>query len=324
VYLGSLVVLTGAIAGGFLLAARALGIVSPVMTLFLGMLALSPASELALQLLQMLSVWTLPPRVLPKMSFEEGIPERCRTLVVVPMMLLTPDSIRGEIDKLEVRHLSNPESNLHFSLLADFTDAVEREMPEDDALLGLAVKGIEMLNARHADGSFILFHRPRGWCETERRWIGWERKRGKLEELNRLLNGEESGLLRDAGSLPAGIRYVITLDADTQLPHTTARRLVETIAHPLNQFRLADDGLRRAGGYTIIQPRVSITLPSATASRFSRLFTDARGSDPYCQAVSDLYQDMFGDAIFRAIVVAHPRQPAPGLDAGEPKVWRRE
>ncbi len=298
-YLGSLTALTGAILGGYLFGALTRGVVSPLMLVVLGALALIPASELALQLLQMWLASLLPPRVLPKMSFEEGgIPEDCRTLVVVPMMLLTPDSIRGELEKLEVRYLSNPEVSLHYSLLADFTDAEEPEMPEDDELLGLAVKGIEELNARHGEGTFIVFHRVRTWCETEQRWIGWERKRGKLEELNRLLNGEPSSLLTHAGPPPTGIRYVITLDADTQLPHSTARRLIETIAHPLNRVQLTADERNRACGYTIIQPRVSITLPSATASRFSRLFTDARGTDPYCRAVSDIYQDIFAEGIY--------------------------
>jgi cyclic beta-1,2-glucan synthetase len=181
--------------------------------------------------------------------------------------------------------------------LSDYTDAVESEMPEDDGLLGLVVKGIEQLNARHGD-RFILFHRRRVWCESERRWIGWERKRGKLEELNAFLNGETNGIVVSAGSVPAGIRYVITLDADTQPPHGSARKLIETIAHPLNRVELTPDGRNRVRGYTIIQPRVSITLPSATATRFSRLFSDARGSDPYCQAVSDVYQDLFGEAIY--------------------------
>ena len=232
------------------------------------------------------------------MSFEEGIPEDCRTLVVVPMMLLTPESVRGEIERLEVRYFANPGANLWFSLLADFTDAEEREMPEDDGLLGLAMKGIEQLNSRHGNGRFLLFHRPRVWCETERRWIGWERKRGKIEELNSFLNGGENREILRVGSLPEGIRYVITLDADTQLPHGSAQRLVETIAHPLNRVELTADERNHARGYTIIQPRVSITLPSATATRFSRLFTDARGTDPYCQAVSDVYQDLFGEAIY--------------------------
>ena len=138
----------------------------------------------------------------------------------------------GEIEKLEVRYFSNPGAKFRFSLLSDFTDATEREMPEDDGLLGLAMKGIEQLNARHGSGRFLLFHRPRTWCETEDRWIGWERKRGKLEELNSFLNGVEKGEFLRTGSLPLEIRYVITLDADTQLPHGSAQRLVETIAHP--------------------------------------------------------------------------------------------
>ena len=197
-----------------------------------------------------------------------------------------------------MRYFANPGANLWFSLLADFTDAEEREMPEDDGLLGLAIKGIERLNSRHGDGRFLLFHRPRVWCETERRWIGWERKAG--ENRGTQQSSEWRGERGDpaAGSLPEGIRYVITLDADTQLPHGSAQRLVETIAHPLNRVELTGDERNRARGYTIIQPRVSITLPSATATRFTRLFTDARGTDPYCQAVSDVYQDLFGEAIY--------------------------
>jgi cyclic beta-1,2-glucan synthetase len=297
-YLGSLAALTAGLSGAFRFAAYSVGVTSQGMLLFLGIFALFPASELATYLLQTFLTWILPPRVLPKMSFEEGIPEDCRTLVVVPMMLLTPESVRGEIEKLEVRYLANPDSNLWFSLLSDFTDAEEREMPEDDGLLGLAMKSIEELNSRHGHGRFLLFQRPRVWCETEGRWIGWERKRGKLEELNSFLNGGKNAEFLCVGSLPEGIRYVITLDADTELPHGSAQKLVETIAHPLNRVKLTGDERNHARGYTIIQPRVSITLPSATATRFTRLFTDARGTDPYCQAVSDVYQDLFGEAIY--------------------------
>jgi cyclic beta-1,2-glucan synthetase len=297
-YLGGLALFTVGILGAFLFSAHAMAGASPLALFVLGALALFPASELALYLVQLFLTWLVRPRTLPKMSFDEGIPDDCRTLVVVPMMLLTPDAIRGEIEKLEVRYLANPIPNLCFSLLADFTDAEESEMPEDDDLVGLAIRGTERLNALYGDGIFRLFHRPRVWCETERRWIGWERKRGKLEELNALLNGEDRGLFTSSGAAPPDIRYVITLDADTQLPHGSARRLIETIAHPLNKVEIREDSPRRVRGYTIIQPRVSITLPSATASRFTRLFTDARGSDPYCQAVSDLYQDVFGEAIY--------------------------
>jgi cyclic beta-1,2-glucan synthetase len=297
VYLGSITAFTAAVAGTFLFAAARAG-VSPILLAVLGALAILPLSELAIYSVQMLLTLSLPPRLLPKMSYDEGIPDDCRTLVVIPMMLLTPAAIRGEIDKLEVRFLANPLPNLYFSLFADFTDATEPEMPEDDDLLGLAVSGIERLNAVHGEGRFVLLNRQRAWCKTENRWIGWERKRGKLEELNRFLNGEELGHLVQAGSAPPAIRYVITLDADTQLPHGSALRLIETISHPLNAVELSPDRRNRMRGYSIIQPRVSITLPSATASRFSRLFTDAKGADPYCQAVSDLYQDLFGEAIY--------------------------
>lgn len=308
IYLGSLALLTAGVTAGFLYAARHAGVTAPGLLTLLGILALFPASELSTYLLQSILTWVLPPRVLPKMWFEEsGIPDDCRTLVVVPMMLLTPDAIAGEIEKLEVRYFSNPDANLWFSLLSDFTDAAEREMPEDDGLLGLATKSVEQLNARHGNGRFLLFHRSRKWCATEARWIGWERKRGKLEELNSFLNGEENPEILRSGVLPENIRYVITLDADTQLPHESARRMIETISHPLNRLEFTPDGRNRARGYTIIQPRVSITLPSATATRFTRLFTDARGTDPYSQAVSDVYQDLFGEAIYhgKAIYDVH-------------------
>src|SRR5689334_2296691 len=159
-YLGGLATLTLAIVGAFLYAAYIAAVALPLLVL-LGALALIPASELATFLLQVRLSWVLPPRVLPKMSFENDIPGDCRTLVVVPMMLLTPDSIRGELEKLEVRYLANPAANLYFSLLSDFTDAEKPEMPEDDDLLGVAVKGIEQLNARHDGERFILFHRSR-------------------------------------------------------------------------------------------------------------------------------------------------------------------
>jgi len=298
VYLAGLATITVALSASFGYAAYSAGLESRFLLLLLGGLALFPSSEVATYLLHMALAKMLPPRVLPKMSFEEGIPDECRTLVVVPMMLLTPESISGEIEKLEVRYFANPGANVWFSLLSDYTDAAEREMPEDDNLLGLAMKGIEQLNSRHSGGRFLLFHRTRDWCATEERWIGWERKRGKLEELNSLLNGGQHPDFLRIGSLPEGIRYAITLDADTMLPHDTALKLIETISHPLNRVELKPDKRNRARGYTIIQPRVSITLPSATATRFTRLFTDARGTDPYSQAVSDVYQDLFGEAIY--------------------------
>ena len=269
-----------------------------------GVLLLLPASELALQAVNYLVTWLLPPRVLPKMSFKkEGIPDDCRALVAVPMMLTTPDAIRNELARLEIRYLGNAEPNLRFALLSDFADAPRQHMPEDPEYLEIVVRGIEELNQRHGAGRFFLFHRRREWSECEQCWMGWERKRGKIEQLNRFLMGESAPELDDllcAGDRAQleGIRFVITLDADTQLLRDTARRMIETLAHPLNQARLSPDGRTVLRGYTIIQPGVSATMPSARASWFARIFADPRGIDPYTHAVSDLYQDLTGEGSY--------------------------
>jgi cyclic beta-1,2-glucan glucanotransferase len=270
----------------------------------LGVLLLLPASEVAVLVVNYLVTSLVPPQVLPKMSFtKKGIPDDCGTLVVVPMLLTTPDAIQNELNRLEIRYLGNTDANLRFSLLADFADAPRESMPEDAESIDLVSRGIEELNRRHGAGHFFLFHRGRTWSESEQRWIGWERKRGKLEQLNRFLVGESAPELEgflcvgDRAQLE-GIRFVITLDADTQLLRDTARTMIETLAHPLNQARLSPDGRRVIRGYTIIQPSVSASLPSARATWFSRIFADPRGIDPYTHAVSDVYQDLVGEGSY--------------------------
>src|SRR5881398_1961450 len=300
-YFGSLLLLMAALVAAPLL--FVVGLVPWVTLGLLGLLLFLPASELAVLIVNYLVTSLLPPEVLPKMSFEkEGIPDDCRTLVVVPMLLTTPDAIQNELNRLEIRYLGNTDANLRFSLLTDFADAPRESMPEDAEYIDIVARGIEELNRRHGAGRFFLFHRGRSWSESEQRWIGWERKRGKLEQLNRFLIGESApeleGFLRagDRAQLE-GIRFVITLDADTQLLRDTARRLIETLAHPLNQARLSPDG-HVIRGYTIIQPSVSASLPSATATWFSRIFADPRGIDPYTHAVSDVYQDLVGEGSY--------------------------
>lgn len=281
--------------------------------LIIGLLALLPVSQLAVQIVNYLVTRLIPPRTLPKMSFQSiGIPDAFRTLVVVPLLLADDISIGEEIEKLEVRYLANPDGNLIFALFSDLPDAAQAHQEEDARLLQAAVEGIESLNARYGANRFYLFHREREWCESEGLFIGWERKRGKLDELNRLLCGEPPR--SDQGIVRVGepdqlhnIRFVITLDSDTQLPRDSARRLVETLAHPLNRPWLRSDGSALAGGYTIIQPRVSTSLPSATASPFSRLFTEPIGSDPYTKAVSDVYQDLAGEGSYQGKGIYDPR-----------------
>ncbi len=298
VYIGGVVGLTAC----FTLLALALawdaGVRQQFMLAALGLLALFPLSEFSVQIVHALIISLLPPDTLPKLEFENGIPPENATLVTVPMMLSSVEVVRREVEKLEIRFLANRDANLFFSLFSDFTDAPERSMPGDEELLQAARDGIAGLNARYPGGHFLLFHRQRLWSDSEQRWIGWERKRGKIDELNAFLCGEGSPAIIEAGSLPMPIRYVITLDADTQLPPEAARRMVETLAYPLNRVEIDPVTRVRQRGFTIIQPRVSIALPGATATRFTRIFADTTGTDPYSQTVSDAQQDLFGEAIF--------------------------
>ena len=271
--------------------------------LFLALLLSVPSSQIALEIMNYLVMRLLPPRTLPKMDYGvSGIPDDCRTLVVVPMMLVTRESVDTEAEKLEIRFLAGKEANLLFGLFADFKDAGEAHCAEDESLLRGAIRSIEDLNRRYGGDRFFLFHRSRKWSESEQKFIGWERKRGKLEELNGLISGiREPGAdgLVHVGNPDrlADVRYVITLDSDTQLPHDAARRLVETISHPLNKVRFDSQG-RVLSGYTIIQPRVNPSLPSTSGSPFSRLFSDPAGIDPYTTAVSDVNQDLTGEASY--------------------------
>ena len=245
-YFGSLSLLTAALVAAPLIFVS--GLVPTPTLLLRGFLPLLPASEFAVLVVNYSVTSLLPPQVLPKMSFEkEGVPDDCLTLVVVPMLLTTPSAIQNELNRLEIHYLGNTDANLRFSLLTDFADAPQQNMPEDAQYIDIVARGIEELNRRHGAGHFFLFHRGRLWSETEERWIGWERKRGKLEQLNRFLSGESAPELEgflyagDRAQLE-GIRFVITLDADTQLLRDTARRMIETLAHPLNQARLSPDG----------------------------------------------------------------------------------
>jgi cyclic beta-1,2-glucan synthetase len=299
VYLGGLIGLSGVailLLVGIGMFSQPLGL----QLLIAGLLML-PVSQLVLDGLNYLVSRWLPPQPLPKLDFKpSGIPDVFRTLVVVPMLLEDAATVRAEVEKLEIRYLANTDANLLYSLFTDYTDADEVHREDDETLLAVAIESLEALNQRYGEGRFYLFHRGRSWSESEQQYIGWERKRGKLEELNRLIDGTRpEGAARivyvgDPEQMP-NVRFVITLDSDTQLPLGTARRLVETLAHPLNQPRFDAAGRVLEGTYTLIQPRVSPSLPSTSASPFSRLFADAVGIDPYTRAVSDVHQDLTGE-----------------------------
>lgn len=264
-------------------------------------LSLIPISELSVQWMNFLLMLILPTPIRPKMLFENGIPPECKTLVVVPMILQTPDIVREEIERLEIRYLANSDPSLCFGLFSDFADAPEQDVKEDSALLAIAVAGVEALAQKYGPGRFFLFHRKRVWSKSENAWIGWERKRGKLEYLNRFLMGEklpENIVYVGQADVLKGTRFVITLDADTQLPKDQARALIEVISHPLNRPYLNANKSRLERGYTIIQPRVVTDFIHAKASWFSRIFSEPAAVDPYTQAISNIYQDLVGEGSY--------------------------
>ncbi len=268
------------------------------------LLLLIPSSELAIAFVQRLVAHWAPPRRLPRLEFPAGIPENARTMVVVPTLLTGAAAVAKLIEHMEVLALGNLDPRIHFAILSDFTDAPARDMPGDEANISAARAGIEALNARFGEGHsdrFFLFHRLRQWNPGEGVWMGWERKRGKLEEFNRLLRGATdtsfSVQVGDMSVLP-GVRYCLTLDSDTRLPRGAAKKLIGIIAHPLNRPRLDERLGRVTEGYGILQPRVSVTMASAAGSLFARLYAGHTGVDPYTTAVSDTYQDLFGEGSF--------------------------
>ncbi|MBN1263929.1 MAG: hypothetical protein JXA25_00445 [Anaerolineales bacterium] len=277
------------------------------------LLLVLPASQLAADLVNYSFTRILPPRRLPKLDFlKNGIPDAYQTLVVVPMLLSDQNTISNEIEKLEIRYLANSEHNLFYGLFSDFLDADSVATDEDNSLLSAAEEGIRRLNHKYGEGRFFLFHRQRTWSESEQKYIGWERKRGKLEELNRLilgLRGEDEPSIIYVGDTDRinNIRFVITLDSDTQLPRDSARRMIETLAHPLNQPRYDENGKVARGTFSLIQPRVSPSLPSAVATLFSRIYTDPVGTDPYTRIVSNAYQDLSGEGSYIGKGIYDPR-----------------
>ena len=262
------------------------------------------ASQLALSLINWLATLTVAPQRLPRMDYSEGIPASARTLVAIPCLFSSEQDIDDLVESLEVRFLGNRDDNLHFALLTDFADAASETLPGDAALLRLARRRIEALNEQYArvdTDCFFLLHRPRRWNATEQCWMGHERKRGKLADLNALLRGNAHDrfmlLVGDFATLPP-VQYVITLDTDTQLPRDSAHEFIGTIDHPLNRAVYDPEQRRVVAGYALLQPRVGISLPSTARSRYAQLYGSDAGIDPYTRMVSDVYQDVFHEGSF--------------------------
>jgi cyclic beta-1,2-glucan synthetase len=268
------------------------------------LLLLVPASEVAIVFMQRLFAMFIRPRRLLRLDFEHGLPANARTMAIVPVMLSSVTEVEELLERLEVSALANSDERMHFAVLSDFTDAPEREMPGDAELLEAAKAGVDALNQRFSSNGvsrFFLFHRERLWNAHDRMWMGWERKRGKIEEFNHLLRGSKNtSFVVQVGSIEIlpSIKYCLTLDSDTRLPRDAARKLVGIIAHPLNRPQIDQATRRVVRGYGILQPRVSVTMTSAAGSLFARIYAGNTGVDPYTTAVSDLYQDLFEEGIF--------------------------
>jgi cellobiose phosphorylase len=302
-YLGAITLITAVFAGGLLAKAHAEGLHNWQLSL-IGILSLLAGSHLAVAIVNRLATLLVAPHLLPRMDFSEGIPPEARTLVVIPTILTSVQNIEDLAEALEVRFLANRDQNLHFGLLTDFVDAQEETTPEDEPLLRCARKRIDELNDKYRSekgAPFYLFHRPRRWNPHEQIWMGYERKRGKLADLNSLLRGGStdrfSAVVGETQVL-SNVKYVITLDTDTQLPRDSAWQFVGSMEHPLNRALYDEDKQRIREGYGILQPRVAVSLPGVNQSRYAQLFGGEPGIDPYTRAVSDVYQDLFDEGSF--------------------------
>jgi cyclic beta-1,2-glucan synthetase len=278
-------------------------VTAPAVLVFVSMLILLlPSSQAAVQLMNYVTTNLLPATTLPKLDFSEGVADDCVTMVAIPTLLLSEEQVHGLVEDLEVRYLGNHDRNIHFALVSDLPDA-HQPATEENALVALCSRLVTELNERYAAkgaGTFFHFHRHRVYNPRERGWMGWERKRGKLLDLNHLLRGQYDSFpvkIGDLSILPS-VRYVITLDSDTELPRGSAHRMVGAIAHPLNQAIVDPSSNIVVAGYGILQPRVGISVQCTARSRLAALFAGETGLDPYTRAISDVYQDLYGEATF--------------------------
>jgi cyclic beta-1,2-glucan synthetase len=299
-FLPGIAILTFAIVTGILLLLTS-PTSSPELVLLSMLIVLLPSSQAAVQVMTYLVVAVLPPEILPKLDFSDGVPNDCVTLVAIPTLLLNEKQVRGLIESLEVRYLGNHDPNVHFALVSDLSDS-DQPAPEENPLIDLCSRLIGDLNEKYGEGngSFLLLHRHRVYNPREKGWMGWERKRGKLLDLNKLLRGQYDSFpikVGDVSILPK-VRFVITLDSDTELPRGSAQRMVGTLAHPLNQAIIDAESNIVVTGYGILQPRVGVSVQSTARSRLATIYAGETGFDIYTRAVSDTYQDLYGEGSF--------------------------
>ena len=302
-FLGGVFILTGLFTWGLFAKAWQDGL-EGVSLVLLGLVILFATSRLAVSVINWICTILAKPDLLPRMNYSKGIPEKHRTMVVIPTIIRNLQAIDDLLEGLEVRFLANRDEHLQYALLTDFKDAPSETLPEDDMLLQTTEKKINELNKKYdrvTNDTFFLFHRPRKWNTHDKIWMGYERKRGKLEQFNKILRGvdkENFSLIVGDEAVYTSVKYIITLDTDTQLPRETAWKMVATLAHPLNHAVYNKKKGRVTTGYSILQPRVSNSLPASNGSLYARIHGNEPGTDPYTRAISDVYQDLFKEGSF--------------------------
>jgi cyclic beta-1,2-glucan synthetase len=302
-YIGSILIFTGLFSWPLISRIHKEGLIEwwDIAAWFVIVLA---TSQLALTVTNWLATLIVRPYLLPRLDFSKGIPEGYSSMVVIPTLLNSMADVEKLAEGLEVRFLANRDAHLYFALLTDYKDATVEHMPGDEALLLAAKDKIVELNKKYGrtrNDTFFLFHRPRRWNQNDKIWMGYERKRGKLGELNALLRGrgrENFSLILGEEDVYRKVKYIVTLDTDTQLPRDSAWKMIGTLAHPLNHALYSEKKQRVVQGYTILQPRVSNSLPVDGSSLYARIHGNEPGTDPYTRAISDVYQDLFGEGSF--------------------------
>ncbi len=275
-----------------------------VLSIIAGLVLLIPAINISIAIANWIVTHITSPSFLPKLEYEDSIPKTLSTLVAIPTLLTSEERVKELLDQLEVFYHANREENLYFSIVGDFKDANKEELSDDNKIVEIAKKGIRKLNEKYAGDHdiFFLFHRHRQYCEKQNKWMGWERKRGAMVELNMLLRKDESTsysiIEGDISKLQNKVKFIITIDGDTRIPLGVAKKLVGTISHPLNKPIIKEGDKIVTEGYGIIQPRIGIDIEASNSSIFTRIFSGQGGTDPYTTAYSDIYQDLFGEGIF--------------------------
>ncbi|MFZ2655318.1 MAG: glucoamylase family protein [Victivallales bacterium] len=297
-YLGMVTALSLVLAGTAVLEIHSDLIHRGIFLAAIAILIIMLASRSAISIVNWLTTSLVSPRSLPRMDFSKGIPGKYRTLVAIQTMLTRNSSVDELVSGLEICYVANRDPHLIFALVTDFTDSDQETTEKDSGLLDYARNGIESLNKRYETGDkpvFFLLHRKREWNPSEKKWMGYERKRGKVNDLNAFIRGRPGRIINVAGEkqdLFRSVRYVITLDSDTQLPPSAAWKLVGTIAHPLNSAKIDGQTKCVTRGYGIMQPRISMSLVGASSSLYSKFFSGDVGIDPYTHEISDVYHDM--------------------------------